>query len=468
MANEELAEVSLSYKQALFPGNIKKNFQHRYLIQSRSDSSSSDDSTFDMEDTSISLIKSSSQERRIADMSGISPSKSISFKNESANEIDDNDVFMESAVNVLTQERLAHGSPECSKMSVTHKGHPFTTKGFGSENTTTKEKVNQCACLPTQKLSVSKIAFSTEEHERHGFHNTKPPFPILHNHLPGFLSPQFMSFANSIPFNSIQEGCHMFFDFDKSSLLSGFLSDQEMTTPSPGNLPGIHFEFPPKARMFNSMSQLNRVAMSPLECIPNQKINISKISSKLSTLKQHRDQRRAFSDSDAYKCPECNQMFLSFDNLAKHMAKHLPTETILQGENTKVHKCKVCDRSFSRSDMLTRHMRLHTGIKPYECSDCGQVFSRSDHLNTHKRTHTGEKPYRCPQCPYAACRRDMVTRHMRTHNKTSVKRDKLLSVPYFKDDVRVSSVSRTDITGFKNMSARICSQSGIESVVIDG
>ncbi|XP_063411157.1 zinc finger protein 571-like [Mytilus trossulus] len=467
MANEELADVLLSYKQALFPGNIKKNFQHRYLIQSRSDSSSSDDSTFDLEDTSISLKKSSSQEGRIVDMSAISPSKSISFQNESTNEIDDNDVFMESEVKVLTHERSAHGSPECSKMSFTQKGHPFTTKCFGSENAPTKEQVNQFACLPTQNC-MSNIAFSTEEHERHRFHNATPAFPILHNHLPGFLSPQFIPFANSIPFHSIQEGCRMFFDFDKSSLLAGFLSDQAMTTPSPGNSPGIHFEFPPKARMFNSMSGLNRVAMSPLGCLPNQKINISKISSKLSTLKQHRDQRRAFSDSDAYKCPECNQMFLSFDNLAKHMAKHLPTETILQGENTKVHICKVCERSFSRSDMLTRHMRLHTGIKPYECSECGQVFSRSDHLNTHKRTHTGEKPYRCPQCPYAACRRDMVTRHMRTHNKKSVKRDKLLSVPYFKDDVRVSSVSRTDMTGCKNMSGRICSQSSIENVIIDG
>ncbi|CAG2187806.1 unnamed protein product [Mytilus edulis] len=264
MANEELAEVLLSYKQALFPGNIKKNFQHRYLIQSRSDSSSSDDSTFDLEDNSMSLINSSSLESSIADVSGISPSKSTTFKIEPSNEIDDNDVFMESAVKVLTQERSEHGSPECSIMSFTQKGHPLTTKCFGSENTTTKEQVHHFAGLPTQKYSVSKIAFSTEKHERHGFQNAKSTFPILHNHLPGFLSPQFMPFANSIPFHSIQEECHMFFDFDKSTLLSGFLPDQDMTTPSPGNSPRIHFEFPPKTRMFNSMSELNRVAMSPL------------------------------------------------------------------------------------------------------------------------------------------------------------------------------------------------------------
>ncbi|CAC5365967.1 unnamed protein product [Mytilus coruscus] len=467
MANKERAEVELSYKQTLFPGNIKKNFQHRYFIQRRSGSSCSDDSTFDLADTAMSLSNAPSQERSIPDLPSNSSSKSISFQIESVNAIEDNDVFMESSLKVLTHKRSAHGSQEFSKMSFTQQGHPLTTKCFGSEHSTTKQQVHRVERLPSQKHSWSKIAIGTKEQERHGLQNTKPQLSNLHHHLPGFLLPQFVSSAKSIPFHSVQEGCHMFFNFNKSTPFAGFISDPELSTPSPGISTGIHFEFPPRARMYNSMSELNRMAMSPLGCFPNQNINMSQIPSKHSTLKQNRDQRRALSDSDAYKCPVCNQMFLSFDNLAKHMAKHLPTETILQGENNKVHLCKVCNRSFSRSDMLTRHMRLHTGIKPYECSDCGQVFSRSDHLNTHKRIHTGEKPYRCPQCPYAACRRDMVTRHMRTHNKRSVKRDKLLSVPYFKDDLRMNSVSRTDTTGSQDISGRTCSQSSIESVDID-
>lgn len=144
------------------------------------------------------------------------------------------------------------------------------------------------------------------------------------------------------------------------------------------------------------------------------------------------------------QCFICKQTFPGFDNMAKHVAKHLPTE-VKTDNNNRVHMCKVCNRSFSRSDMLTRHMRLHTGLKPYECKECGQVFSRSDHLNTHKRTHTGEKPYQCPECPYAACRRDMITRHMRIHKDGSKKRRRLGMV-YCKDSISGSSVESTDST----------------------
>lgn len=443
-APEEGQEGLLSYKRALFPGNFKKNLQHRYFSQKRSGSSSSDTSSLDKAELR-SLSASPSQERSFDDVPGHSPSKSKSVETE-LNTTED--VFMEAAVKAQPQKLSPHNSPEFSQIPFSQHGHISTHS--------------------SQKYFSAELS-PKKEQDLFGSQTSKPQFPMFHHHSPGYTSSHFLSPGNSSPLCSVPEGGHIF-NFSMSNPFEGFHSDPELPSPSPGISPGIHFAFPPRAMLLNSMSELNRLAVSPRGIHASQPISMpfSQIpSSHIINMDQNRDQRRTLSDSDAYNCPVCNQVFPSYDNLAKHMAKHLPTETVRQGDNNKVHYCKVCNRSFSRSDMLTRHMRLHTGIKPYECNDCGQVFSRSDHLNTHKRTHTGEKPYRCPQCPYAACRRDMITRHMRTHYKRSAKRGKFLSVPEREGDIRKSSVSSTDTTDSQDVPGQIYSQSSIESVDYD-
>ena len=315
--------------------------------------------------------------------------------------------------------------------------------------------------------AVQRQQFPTYLHPTASPHHS----PSLHPH-------PFLTSQHSPQLCSVPEGGHVFNFGNLGNLSSpfseGFYSDPEYLSPSPMS-PGVHFAFPPRATMVSSMSELNRLAVSPRALYPSHSFHLS--PSKHSSHSQSQSfmdsqqnpksgERRLHSENDAYLCPVCGQVFPSYDNLAKHMAKHLPTETIRQGDNNKIHFCKVCNRSFSRSDMLTRHMRLHTGLKPYECSDCGQVFSRSDHLNTHKRTHTGEKPYKCPQCPYAACRRDMITRHLRTHQKKSSKR-KYLSVPEGSCDLRKGSASSTDTTDSTELLSRTYSQSSLDSLDVD-
>lgn len=299
-----------------------------------------------------------------------------------------------------------------------------------------------------------------------------PLFRSTHriNYSPhGLMSPQSQS-----PLCSVPEGGRIFnFNMSGSYEAAGANSDTDIISPSP--MSPRFFTFPninpshSTTPLLNPMSEVNRLAVSPRALYPTSPLQFSLRSKSVAHVKWENFSKRSFSDSDvAYQCPVCGQVFPSNDNLAKHMAKHLPTETIRSADNNKIHYCKVCDRSFSRSDMLTRHMRLHTGLKPYECMDCGQVFSRSDHLNTHKRTHTGEKPYRCPQCPYAACRRDMITRHMRTHSKRMPKRGRYLSVPDEGPDIRKSSVSSTETSESQEHIGRTCSSlSSIDSLDLE-
>lgn len=303
--------------------------------------------------------------------------------------------------------------------------------------------------------------------------NYSPMFRSPHrfNYSPhGLMSPQSQS-----PLCSVPEGGRIFnFNMPSPYEAAGAHSDTDIISPSP--MSPRFFTFPSVAPshnatpLLNPVSEVNRLAVSPRGLYPTSPIQFSLRSKSVAHIKWETFSKRSFSDSDvAYQCPVCGQVFPSNDSLAKHMAKHLPTETVRSADNNKIHYCKVCDRSFSRSDMLTRHMRLHTGLKPYECLDCGQVFSRSDHLNTHKRTHTGEKPYKCPQCPYAACRRDMITRHMRTHAKRTSKRDRFLSVPDESTDTCKTLLSslETSVTQEHSRGRTCSSLSSIDSLDVE-
>ncbi|KAK7113410.1 uncharacterized protein [Littorina saxatilis] len=364
-----------------------------------------------------------------------------------ASSADEGDVFMEPTMRV----RAKHKPPSLHQREPLDLSRGPYYPGFRSSSGSMSSPL-----VDTEHLSPASKVFSPV------FRSPRLPYSPH-----GMLSPQSQS-----PLCSVPEGGRIF-NFNMPSPLEGAHSDSDLISPSPMS-PRI-FTFPPQGTILNPMSEVNRLAVSPRAPYtpPPPMIHSKGLSmGNMVDIKwgeQHGFYgKRSLSESDmTYLCPVCNQVFPTNDNLAKHMAKHLPTETVRTGDSNKVHYCKVCNRSFSRSDMLTRHMRLHTGLKPYECMECGQVFSRSDHLNTHRRTHTGEKPYRCPHCPYAACRRDMITRHMRTHAKRSSRRARYLSVPDDGDQPKGSgSISSTETTDSQDFSTgrHTCSISSVDSV----
>ncbi|KAK3586797.1 hypothetical protein CHS0354_002536 [Potamilus streckersoni] len=438
-------------RKLLHPGHFKKHLHARYLssLRNRNSSSSTDTSQEHCsQEVSIESLGGSS----IEVFESVDESKEVPQEEtkEEPQEAKDDDLIFGPAFKPSPRSHLhSHIRQSDQPLDLSHGIDPPGVVG----------RLGPAGFSESEVMSPS----STKQFS--------PSSTFFHRSL---LQHQYMPSPQTSPLCSVPEGGRIF-NFNLPSPFEGAHSDPEIFSPSPIS-PGLHFTFPPRASLLSSMSELNRLAVSPRAYYPSQPLQLSPLSKQAympmgkyeMSNRSECKERRAFSDSDAYLCPVCGQVFPSYDNLAKHMAKHLPTETIRSGDNNKIHYCKVCNRSFSRSDMLTRHMRLHTGLKPYECSDCGQVFSRSDHLNTHKRTHTGEKPYRCPQCPYAACRRDMITRHMRTHLKRSAKRGKFLSVPARENnEIRKGSVSSTDTTDSQELSSRTYSASSVDSLELE-
>lgn len=453
------------HRRHVHPGNFKKHLHARYLKSLRSSYSSSSDTSQEYlsQDRSDSFNRSSSDVFDSTEIDNLSQNLHLrpifACQNGSSDLSDDNDVQMETVIksSLSPSDQLSDQQP--LDLSQDSDSSRLSSGRAGSVDSSPHKPV------PRSGLSPHSITRSPLDHHAHSDSDLLSPSMIragspfqCSTHLQPQLNPSPQS-----PLCSVPEGDRVF-QFGFASPFEGAHIQSDPEYASPMSPAGIQFTFPTRASLLSSSHEVTRLAVSPRNYMSHQlmqsvaphthAVNIQFTEGILN------DQRRTMSDSDAYLCPVCGQVFPSYDNLAKHMAKHLPTETIRSGDN-KIHYCKVCNRSFSRSDMLTRHMRLHTGLKPYECSDCGQVFSRSDHLNTHKRTHTGEKPYRCPQCPYAACRRDMITRHMRTHNKRSAKRGKYLNVPDREShEVRKGSVSSTDTTSSQELPRTFSASSG--------
>ena len=459
------------HRRHVHPGNFKKHLHARYLKSLRSSYSSSSDTSQEYlsQDRSDSFNRSSSDvfDSTEIDYGGKDAHLRPIFANQngSSDLSDDNDVQMEPVIK--TSPPPSNLNADQQPLDLSQDSESSRMSGRPSSAETSPQKP-----VARSGLSPHSMTRSPLDHHPHSDPDMLSPQMIragspfqCNTHL----QPQPMNPSPQSPLCSVPEGDRVF-RFQFASPFEGAQLHTDTDFGSPMS-PGLQFSFPNRASLLSSTNEVTRLAVSPRMNYMNQPIFQTVAPHTRAVNVRFSDgilnDRRTMSDSDAYLCPVCGQVFPSYDNLAKHMAKHLPTETVRSGDN-KIHYCKVCNRSFSRSDMLTRHMRLHTGLKPYECSDCGQVFSRSDHLNTHKRTHTGEKPYRCPQCPYAACRRDMITRHMRTHNKRSAKRGKYLNVPDrdSHDARKGGSVSSTDTTSSQELPRQFSASSG-ESLDLD-
>uniref|UniRef100_A0A1B0CV52 Putative zn finger n=1 Tax=Lutzomyia longipalpis TaxID=7200 RepID=A0A1B0CV52_LUTLO len=102
------------------------------------------------------------------------------------------------------------------------------------------------------------------------------------------------------------------------------------------------------------------------------------------------------SSNTPFKCEACNQTFLYFNNLKRHV---LQSHELLD-----VYKCDICLVDFRRKHKLVAHMKSHSDSKSSEiannykqCEECGKLCSISSY-ELHTMTHRADCPQKCHIC----------------------------------------------------------------------
>lgn len=119
---------------------------------------------------------------------------------------------------------------------------------------------------------------------------------------------------------------------------------------------------------------------------------------------------RVHKSNKRYKCPICNEKFISY----KQRIKHLHT---VHEQKTPLFPCPLCDRVFDLCSKRSAHVRFqHLQERNHVCSACGMKFFTNYELQEHTVKHDGDRIYQCDICKKSYARLKTLREHMRIHN----------------------------------------------------
>ncbi|KAF4522991.1 hypothetical protein B566_EDAN009583 [Ephemera danica] len=172
-----------------------------------------------------------------------------------------------------------------------------------------------------------------------------------------------------------------------------------------------------------------------------------------------------------YKCPTCEQIFPSIDDVVMHRKIHdienialgIPQESDIPQGSCLDFQCKICGKNFENIYVLTYHFEEHVirnqedlnikvsgadgclfecaycgetqtsiwtmkrhvkkahhetpsvGLIEYECEYCAKRFTTKSQVRQHLLLHTGEKPFHCQYCNAGFRTQIALKVHIRTH-----------------------------------------------------
>ena len=122
-----------------------------------------------------------------------------------------------------------------------------------------------------------------------------------------------------------------------------------------------------------------------------------------------------------FRCPECSKEFQYESSLKCHVVSHYPDQPKLFScnqcdyksnykANLKKHirhihenrgekniKCPECEKMFFTEDNMKRHLKLHSEDRPFKCEfeNCDKAFKTANGLKLHKISHKQDRPFPC-------------------------------------------------------------------------
>ncbi|KAJ9585314.1 hypothetical protein L9F63_002899, partial [Diploptera punctata] len=145
----------------------------------------------------------------------------------------------------------------------------------------------------------------------------------------------------------------------------------------------------------------------------------------LSLLQSDTTEKRAIEEIERWwPCFECNEKFLSSEELQKHLNIH-DSERGEDGDLVKTKK--KSGRTFRRKSLSHfSHKKYKSDSEkrgeshPYQCHTCHRVFPRNYSLKRHLLLHIAEKKYKCDHCGHQFSHIHNRDRHIRKHHKNHI------------------------------------------------
>ncbi|KAI8777151.1 zinc finger X-chromosomal protein [Biomphalaria glabrata] len=146
----------------------------------------------------------------------------------------------------------------------------------------------------------------------------------------------------------------------------------------------------------------------------------------------------SMSETQKYKCIECNYQAKSLTSFKEHRRKHTGevfkcphqgcTFQSMYGRSLQKHlkqkhslektkTCHVCGFQTKHASSLSKHMMLHSEFKPYKCSQCTFTGLYPSEVILHaKRKHLKQKMFSCPTCSFQTSYPWAIQKHITLHD----------------------------------------------------